>query len=65
MTGRCLVFFYSRSGVTAFSAGKTLPGSAEQLAHPEWTLLAGGEVNLKEKMMLDMIDGLLNGTAGT
>jgi hypothetical protein len=49
MTGRCLVLFYLRSGVTAFSVGKTLHGSTEQLAHPACTLLAGGEVNLKEK----------------
>ena len=49
MTGRCLVLFYLRSGVTAFSVGKTLHGSTEQLAHPAWTLLAGGEVNLKGK----------------
>jgi len=48
MTGRCLVLFYL-SGVTAFSVGKTLHGSTEQLAHPAWTLLAGGEVNLKGK----------------
>jgi hypothetical protein len=65
MTRSCLVLLYLRSGVTAFSAGKTLRGSTEQLAHPAWTLLAGGEVNLKGKVVVGMIKRFLNGTAGT
>jgi len=65
MTGSCLVLFYLRSGVTAFSSGKTLRGSTKQLARRAWTLLAGGELNLRGKAIADMIEGFLNGTTGT